>query len=165
MEWIHFGDGPERSRIEQMARPGQGNLRIHMMGNVPNEMVLEFYRGKPVSAFVNLSTTEGLPMSIMEALSFDIPVLATDVGGVSEIVGEERGSGALVRVDASIEEILGTLRGLLENRGALHPRRVWETLCDASKNGTQVVRILQEAADLPNTRMPGHTEQRHPSGS
>lgn len=154
VEWIHFGDGPERSRIEQMPGPGQGNLRIRMMGNVPNERVLEFYRSEPVSAFVNLSTTEGLPMSIMEALSFDIPVLATDVGGVGEIVGEEHGSGALVAVDASIEVVVEALSALLENRGTLRPRRVWEALCDASKNGDRVVRILQGAADLPDARTP-----------
>jgi glycosyltransferase involved in cell wall biosynthesis len=38
-----------------------------------------------------VSTTEGIPVSIMEAMSFGIPVIATDVGGTQEIVNKDNG--------------------------------------------------------------------------
>lgn len=49
------------------------------------------YSEHPVDVFINLSTNEGVPVSIMEAISFDIPIVATDVGGTSEIVTDETG--------------------------------------------------------------------------
>ena len=54
--------------------------------------------------FVNLSTNEGLPVSMMEAMSLGIPVLATDVGAVSEIVKEGE-NGWLLPVEVSPEKI------------------------------------------------------------
>ena len=41
--------------------------------------------------FVNVSESEGIPVSIMEAASFGIPIIATDVGGTSEIVDNSNG--------------------------------------------------------------------------
>lgn len=38
-----------------------------------------------------MSDSEGIPVSIMEAMSFGIPVIARNVGGMSEIVNEENG--------------------------------------------------------------------------
>ena len=41
--------------------------------------------------FVNMSLSEGIPVSIMEAISFGIPIIATNVGGNAEIVNDETG--------------------------------------------------------------------------
>lgn len=41
--------------------------------------------------FISLSSSEGLPISICEALSYGVPVIATDVGGVSEVVTSDVG--------------------------------------------------------------------------
>ena len=46
----------------------------------------------PVDLFLTVSANEGIPVSIMEAQSFGIPVIATDVGGISEIVNNVNGS-------------------------------------------------------------------------
>ena len=54
-----------------------------------------------IDIFINLSTTEGLPVSIMEAMSYGIPVIATNVGGTSEIVDNE--SGILIDIDFTNE--------------------------------------------------------------
>lgn len=89
--WIHLGDGetlkPIRSELNQLP----AHLTVDLKGHLSNEQVLEFYRQQPVSCFVNVSESEGLPVSIMEAMSFGIPVLATNVGGTPEIVQPECG--------------------------------------------------------------------------
>lgn len=85
--WRHLGDGPERALLEarasEMSIP---NLRVQFPGHIPNERLAEEYTAHPVDLFVNVSESEGIPVAIMEALSFGIPVLATDVGGVAEAV-------------------------------------------------------------------------------
>lgn len=48
-----------------------------------NQLVYDFYRNNDVDVFVNLSESEGIPVSIIETISFGVPVVATDVGGNS----------------------------------------------------------------------------------
>ena len=67
------------------------------MGHYPNEELLRYYGSNHVDLFINTSSTEGVPVSIMEAQSFGIPVIATDTGGVKEVVTE--GTGSLLPVD------------------------------------------------------------------
>lgn len=50
-----------------------------------------------------MSETEGVPVSIMEAFSVGIPALATDVGGVAELVNGQ--NGALLSAEVTIGEI------------------------------------------------------------
>jgi glycosyltransferase involved in cell wall biosynthesis len=92
LSWTHIGDGPLQPRIERLARDtAPPNLSCRFPGYVENQNVLQYYRTQPVDVFVNVSESEGVPVSIMEAQSFGIPVVATAVGGVPEIVDESAG--------------------------------------------------------------------------
>lgn len=89
IDWTHFGDGSESDAIAQKAEKLLGpkeNIEYHFLGRIPNWQVLEYYSDHTVDLFITLSRYDGIPVSIMEAMSFGIPALATDVGGVSEIV-------------------------------------------------------------------------------
>lgn len=106
MTWFHFGDGNLRAGIEALAGSLPPHIRVQMMGKISHSELMAFYKKQPVSVFVNTSISEGIPVSIMEAISFGIPVIATDVGGVSEIVTSRTG----VLIDAGFEpEELGQL--------------------------------------------------------
>ena len=90
--WEHFGDGPLRNDIEKNAQDlFSKNIVYKIWGHVSNKEVLNYYKSKVIDVFLNLSLNEGLPVSIMEALSFGIPVIATNVGGVSDLVDESVG--------------------------------------------------------------------------
>ena len=92
VEWTHFGDGPERERIEQAIMGLPSNVKARMMGAVPNADLIAWYRANPVDLFVHLSSTEGgVPVALQEAASFGIPLLACDAGGVKEIVSDRTG--------------------------------------------------------------------------
>lgn len=92
VEWNHFGDGADRINIERYLLDSSNiNFSYKFFGMLPNKEILKFYTDSPVDLFINLSESEGIPVSIMEAISFGIPVLATNVGGVSEIVNETTG--------------------------------------------------------------------------
>lgn len=92
IKWNHFGDGQEMDKVKNIIYTKKlKNLDCVFHGMVANNQILEYYSINPVDLFVNLSSSEGIPVSIMEAISFGIPILATDVGGVSEIVNETNG--------------------------------------------------------------------------
>jgi len=77
-----FGDGPDRAAIE--ARRGELGLggRVTLLGN-RDDVAAQL---ADCDAFALISDWEGLPYSILEAMAAGLPVLATAVGGVSDLV-------------------------------------------------------------------------------
>lgn len=89
VDWVHFGDGSESDEIERLSKyllQNKENIDFHFPGRIPNWEVLQYYSDHTVDLFITLSRYDGIPVSIMEAMSFGIPAIATNVGGVSEIV-------------------------------------------------------------------------------
>ena len=74
------------------------------MGHVPNSEVLEHYARSPASLFVNVSESEGVPVSIMEAMAHAIPALATNAGDTDRLVTHGR-DGWLVQVQTDAAAI------------------------------------------------------------
>lgn len=91
IRWVHFGDGPLRTELEAMAASKLQNVEFEFCGIVANDRILDFYAENHVDLFINLSASEGIPVSIMEALSAGIPVVATNVGGTAEAVNNKNG--------------------------------------------------------------------------
>lgn len=89
VEWTHIGTGKEYKEIKKYAESKLKNIECIFLGDMKNIDVMNLYREKSFDLFLNVSSSEGLPVSIMEAISFGIPVIATDVGGTSEIVVNE----------------------------------------------------------------------------
>lgn len=94
IEWTHFGDGSAefRNKVLMHIPHLDEHISFNFKGRVKNHEVINFYQTNPVDLFINVSESEGLPVSIMEALSFSIPVLATKVGGTEELVDELNGT-------------------------------------------------------------------------
>ena len=93
IRWIHLGDGELKKKIEELASEKLNNtfVEYHFMGNVDNSKILDIYKKEDVDFFINTSDSEGIPVSIMEAISCGIPVLARNVGAIGEIVNEGTG--------------------------------------------------------------------------
>jgi glycosyltransferase involved in cell wall biosynthesis len=83
------GDGPERARLEELAR----GLPVRFLGPQPRETVLELLAA--ADALLLSSTWENFPHAVVESLAVGTPVIATAVGGVTEIV-EDGVNGLLV---------------------------------------------------------------------
>ena len=104
--WLHFGDGVLRTDLETLAGKKLGSLnriKYRFMGHYQNSDLLEYYAHNKIDLFINTSSTEGIPVSIMEAQSFGIPVIVTDTGAVTEIVVE--GTGSLLPVEFKTDEL------------------------------------------------------------
>jgi colanic acid/amylovoran biosynthesis glycosyltransferase len=79
-----LGDGPERARLERLAKALGITERVRFEGwKSGGEVHAELLQSR---ALVLASHSEGLPIVIMEALALRRPVIATDVGGIGELV-------------------------------------------------------------------------------
>lgn len=107
LNWIHFGDGTGTNELLNEIKKLPCNVTFELKGHVPNEYVIDFYRKNHVDLVINVSESEGVPVSLMEAISFGIPVIGTNVCGVPEIVTTE--TGFLIPKDfipAEVSEII-----------------------------------------------------------
>lgn len=91
VKWVHFGSGYLKQKLDDEIALLPNNIKVEMRGQVENEEIINFYQNNSVSVLLNTSISEGLPVSMMESISFGIPIIATNVGGVSEIVNEQTG--------------------------------------------------------------------------
>ena len=137
--WTHIGSGPLRGEIEGMASKLPDCVRTEWKGQMDNAAIMEYYRSHDLSAFVNVSASEGIPVSIMEICSFGVPVIATDVGGTREAVYDGE-NGYLLPSDFSPEELLSRLKTLKDlsdedyDRLCRNARRIWAEKFNAQKN-------------------------------
>ena len=106
--WTHLGGGAQEEEIRSLAQNLPDNIEWRITGVLSNQDILKFYQEKPVDLFINVSLSEGLPVSIMEAMSYGIPVAATDVGGSNELVISGQ-SGILLPANITPELIAKTL--------------------------------------------------------
>jgi len=81
-EWHYIGDGPLKKSLDNLAfSTFPKNVTYYSYGLIPNKEVFDVYRENNIDVFINTSKSEGLPVSIMEAQSCGIPIIATSVGG------------------------------------------------------------------------------------
>jgi glycosyltransferase involved in cell wall biosynthesis len=89
--WTHFGDGPTMEHVRQQAASLGSQVAINFKGYVGNRDFLDWLKQHAVSLFINVSESEGIPVTLMEAVSFGIPVAGPAICGVPEIVTGETG--------------------------------------------------------------------------
>lgn len=92
IKWIHFGDGELFEDLNAQAINKLKPNSFEFRGYISNTDLLDYYSNYQVDLFVNLSDSEGVPVSIMEALYFGVPVVARNVGGNSVLLKNENGS-------------------------------------------------------------------------
>jgi glycosyltransferase involved in cell wall biosynthesis len=89
------------------------SVEVHLLGKVAPADVPRIYADSCFDVFLNVSESEGVPVSIMEAMGAGIPAIVTEVGGNGEIVDDTVGvvvgknvSGrALAQVIAKLRQI------------------------------------------------------------
>jgi glycosyltransferase involved in cell wall biosynthesis len=101
------GDGPDRTALEAAARRLNVSGRVHFLGNISDVPDLL----SSLDIFVLPSSVEGLPLALLEAMLARIPVIATRVGGVPEIVVD--GSNGLLVDAGSAQQLADTIERLI----------------------------------------------------
>lgn len=148
LSWTHFGGGAGLPELAQYAKENLGFMECSFPGEVKNADLMEFYRKNPADCFLNTSTSEGLPVSIMEACSFGIPALATDVGGTGEIVKDGK-NGFLLPAGLTEETLAAKIREFCalpaDRRDAMRgaAREIWQTDFSAGTNYRRFAESIQ----------------------
>lgn len=139
IRWTHFGDGELLRSVQESAMKLPDNIVAEFKGRVPNQAIYKYYNENNINLFINVSTSEGLPVSIMEAISFGIPVIATNVGGTAEIVLDGV-NGFLLEENFEITALselickFVKMPGMDYERLCRHAREIYETKFSADKN-------------------------------
>lgn len=139
VEWIHYGDGPRKEELFELCAKLPKNINYKFSGQISNEEIMKEYEAQKFDLFLNVSSSEGLPVSIMEAQSKGIVVIATDVGGTSEIIIDGV-NGFLLNKDFKVQELSEILREYknlpweYKIKMKKKARKIWSEKFDASKN-------------------------------
>jgi len=88
-----IGDGSERENLENLTNKLELNDKVRFLGQIRNEKVPEYLSA--ADCFVLPSLSEGFGIVILEAMAANIPVIATKIGGILDII-EDGETGALV---------------------------------------------------------------------
>jgi len=78
------GDGPLRAQVESFARANGLQDNLLLTGRIPPPLIARWMRASDVLCLS--SHNEGLPNVILEAFASGLPVVSTDVGGISEVL-------------------------------------------------------------------------------
>ena len=139
IEWTHIGIGPDFETLQKKAQTVTNPLlKVSIKGRLSNNEVFDYYINNPVDCFINLSQSEGIPVSIMEAISCDIPIIATNVGSTSEIMTKE--TGVLLSSNPSIEDVLNAIQTIKD--GNYSPFEFWNQTYNAEKNYNSFINVL-----------------------
>lgn len=145
--WKCIGMGDELSEIKEIIEKGGASNNVDFLLSMPNSKVIEYYRNNPISFFCNVSSSEGVPVSIMEALSFGIPVIATDVGGTSELV--DNTVGRIIQKEINAEELANIIRDEIDKPADIYlvkrmnARKRWNEMASASINYKEWINTLE----------------------
>jgi glycosyltransferase involved in cell wall biosynthesis len=93
------GDGSEKNNIEKICREKNIQKNVILVGKKEN--VVPYLRSLDV--FLLTSSTEQTPMTILEAMSMEIPVIATNVGDIPDIIDNEK-DGFVVGLNKSAKD-------------------------------------------------------------
>lgn len=144
VDWLHFGNGPKEMEIHQLAEKLLGqkdNISYFFKGYVENKSVHMFYSQNKIDLFINVSSSEGVPVSIMEALSYGIPVIATNVGGTKEIV--DHLCGMLIPKDSSPKFIAEAILDVIEQKKNENAYKQWFLKYNAENNFKEFIQYIK----------------------
>jgi len=147
VEWNHIGGHvnnnteyvmslAKRARKNLSQKP---NISFTFHGMLSKEELYNFMETRNIDLLVNTSRSEGLPVSIMEAMAHGIPAMAPGVGGIPEII-ENEVNGFLLSSSPMAEEVAEKLHtyALLhpdnKNRLRQNAYKTWKEKFDAANN-------------------------------
>ncbi|HRG88021.1 MAG TPA: glycosyltransferase [Chitinophagales bacterium] len=145
IEWIHVGDDYGTGRFPALKKhaadmlDNKPNISYRFAGRVTREELFDMYVQRKINLFINLSTTEGTPVSMMEAISFGVPVIGTRVGGVPEII-KDGFNGLLLPPEITAQDVADKIKewyglsGEQKNQLSTNAQKWWNDNYNADKN-------------------------------
>jgi glycosyltransferase involved in cell wall biosynthesis len=143
---IIIGNGPEYSTIKNIiSSSNHSEKKIHLLGNKPHNEVSHWLSASDI--FVLPTYYEGLPNAVLEAMACGLPVIATKVGGIPEVIEEGRNGILIDKKD--VESLIRAIVYLLKNQAlaknmGTQGRKMFESRFSWQKNAQKVIEIYKE---------------------
>lgn len=138
--FVIIGDGIYKKELEKTITENSLQDRVFLVGSIPNTEIPSYLAGADL--FIMPSLEEGFPRVLLEAMSMNVPFVATDVGGVLDIVPPDADSVRMVEsrnadafADAVLEEV--SKRHTFDLRGWIVGRYDGEKVLDVF---TEIIR-------------------------
>jgi glycosyltransferase involved in cell wall biosynthesis len=160
------GDGPDRAHLTRQARDAGMEREVHFHGRLTRPEVAKLFQQADVVAAPSVPTRdgrrEGIPVALMEAMASGVPVVASRLSGIPELVEDGRTgllvpphdtaalAGALARLKADPE-----LRARLAAAGRSRVARAF----DLKLNAAALVECVRQAGDTSSVQVPELAEQ------
>lgn len=151
VQWVHIGAGEAFEHVKQYAAEqldGRRNISYRFMGYLENEAVCDYYMTHQIDCFITTSATEGgCPVSIQEAMSYGVPIIGTQAGGITEMIG---GNGILLPenpIGQDVAEAISKMTRLGKEAYQEMQRqslRIWEKEFDIRKNVISISKIIEQ---------------------
>lgn len=126
-----LGEGPFREQLERLIVRKHLEACVFLKGNRPNEELKLWYNSAEISCLV--SSREGWPNVILESIGCGTPVLATNVGGVPEVITSSELGMIVEQTTISIKEGLEKALQKTWDRDALvryAQKRTWDNVAE-----------------------------------
>ncbi len=91
------GDGPLETELKKMVQDRGLTSEVLFLGRLPHEQIIEMYKDHLVDMVIlpsinsDAGDMEGIPVALIEAMSYGIPVISTDTGSISELISDHCG--------------------------------------------------------------------------
>jgi colanic acid/amylovoran biosynthesis glycosyltransferase len=148
VKWVHFGGGPEEDLriLADSVAAAHGAFAFENRGTTPNHEIIDFYLKHRVDLFCNISRAEGIPVALMEASAFGIPMLATETVGNPEIVSSD--NGLLIPIQFDAQTVADQINKVFADEAiwmakSKASRNTYEQLYSAPKNYTKFCEDLK----------------------
>lgn len=151
VQWTHIGDGEDFEHVKRYAAErlaGRDNISYHFMGYLENVAVRDYYMTHQVDCFITTSATEGgCPVSIQEAMSYGVPVIGTQAGGITEMID---GNGILLPENPTGQDVAEAIGKMYHLEKKVYQEmqrqslRIWEKEFDIRKAAINISQILEQ---------------------
>jgi teichuronic acid biosynthesis glycosyltransferase TuaC len=156
-----IGENVEKAAVAQAIRDSGAEDRILLTGALPQKEIIRYLNA--ANAFVFPSWNEGLPNAIMEAAACAVPIVASNVGGIPEVL-EDGATGRLIEpkdaaaLRQAIEEILESPE-TARAQGRAAREKILQDF-DYHKNGPKLVERIEEVVRNYGVEGPAAVEGR-----
>ena len=151
---VVMGDGPVRKELEALSASLDLKNRVFFTGSVPHVELVRRNLPRLGQVFVTASKTENQPVSLLEAMSFGVPLIGPDAKGIPELIRPEQ-TGLLFPPD-DVEALGGAMLRMMDDL-ALRVRCGEAARVHASENSienivNQLVFHYEQTLDSRRTR-------------
>lgn len=155
IHWIHIGGGNQMREVTDLCREQLRDISYELIGNVQGSEIYEIYEKNNVDFFINMSDSEGIPVSVIEALSMGIPIIIRNVGGNLDAVTNGQ-NGIVINEEVTNSTCKLVARKILDlysndslyNQHSENAILTWQRKFDANKNIQEICSDILDPTNM-----------------